>query len=773
MLYAKNITKTRRALQITVCALHKLLRNAYETDMVLEDKDTDFENWCEENCQEQPSFKYWYMILKIVLIYLVMIKSFREGDFDAYRHSLSAIMPYLFANDNTHYSRWGSIHLHDMLNLQKTHPNIYDEFLNGHFVLHESSRIFSGVALDQAHEHNNRLVKTDGGVIGITENETALLRWMTSGPEISQLVKSYEVSANDNSKKTSHHDDIPSEQKKFLRGVNEMTETIEEFGNPFLEESKDLVSLESNLVSDGKTLYEFESRGKEQFEGFRNKVNSREFYSPIKKNNYEIFQSSLEIKNRNKPQKQLKQDCVLFSNLFIMCQTRQLDLDEFFKHENQTSPPALSTDGELYKGTKSDMVTILKDACKIPPQDIQPNTDVLLIDGSMLVHANSPKTETFSEYAKTFAKKISDSTKKHMRVDVIFDQYRNGSLKSHTRSLRGDGRKCKVMPNGKVPKNWKGFLRNSSNKTDLFDLLAKSIYSIETGIVYATVANSSICNKILRTPIQCTHEEADTRLFAHLKHAIQNDLIASASIHANDTDIIVLAIAFFHELCEMGLNELWVSFGRGRDTVWFPIHNYAKNLGPSKSKALLFFHALSGCDTVSAFRNKGKKSFFQTWEVFSDITHTFAKLSTYPVEIKNTDEELVEQFISLLYDRSSQLLNVDSTRKKLFSQKNTAFDSLPPTSAALKYHIQRAVFQASIVWGQSLVNIPSFHPPEQWGWKRKVDGEFDIFWTHLSAISESCAELCKCGCKKMCSGRCSCKQSALPCTSRCGCPCMN
>ena len=98
-----------------------------------------------------------------------------------------------FANDNTHYSQWGTIHLHDMLTLQETNPAIYEEFVNGNFVLHESCRNFSGVALDQAHEHNIGLVKSEGGIIGITENETALLRWMTSGPEICQLVKSYEI----------------------------------------------------------------------------------------------------------------------------------------------------------------------------------------------------------------------------------------------------------------------------------------------------------------------------------------------------------------------------------------------------------------------------------------------------------------------------------------------------------------------------------------------------------------------------------------------------
>ena len=351
------------------------------------------------------------------------MKSVREGDFEGYKCSLSAIMPYFFANDNTHYSRWGTIHLHDMLNLQENSPSVYNEFINGNFVFHESNRTFSSVALDQAHEHNNRYVKSDGGVIGITENESALLRWMTSGPQICQLVKSYEESTSDPAKKTSHHEAIPSEQKKFLRDVKEMTETIKEYGNPFLEESRELLTLDTNLVSDKEILIKFESRGEEQFKEFRKKVNSQDFYLPIKKNNYDIFQDSLKAKNRNKPQKSLKQDCVLFSNLFIMCQTRQLDLDEFFMHENQACPPALSKDGELYKGTKSDIVTILKDETKIEPLEVQPDTDLLIIDGAMYVHTHQPTTDTFLDYTKSFVKHIESKIEKHLRVDIIFNQY--------------------------------------------------------------------------------------------------------------------------------------------------------------------------------------------------------------------------------------------------------------------------------------------------------------------------------------------------------------
>ena len=120
----------------------------------------------------------------------------------------------------------------------------------------------------------------------------------------------------------------------------------------------------------------------------------------------------------------------------------------------------------------------------------------------------------------------------------------------------------------------------------------------------------------------------------------------------------------------------------------------AQNLGPLKSKALLFFHSISGCEIVSAFKNKGKKSFFQTWEIFPEITSTFLKMSTYPLSIAEEDEQRIEQFIVLLYDRSSTSFSVDKTRKKLFSQKNSLFD-ITPTRPALKYPIRRAAFHAN------------------------------------------------------------------------------
>jgi uncharacterized ParB-like nuclease family protein len=50
----------------------------------------------------------------------------------------------------------------------------------------------------------------------------------------------------------------------------------------------------------------------------------------------------------------------------------------------------------------------------------------------------------------------------------------------------------------------------------------------------------------------------------------------------------------------------------GKDLRWIPIHDIVRSLGP-RSKALPFFHAFTGCDTVSAFVGKGKKTAWQAW----------------------------------------------------------------------------------------------------------------------------------------------------------------
>ena len=112
----------------------------------------------------------------------------------------------------------------------------------------------------------------------------------------------------------------------------------------------------------------------------------------------------------------------------------------------------------------------------------------------------------------------------------------------------------------------------------------------------------------------CSHEEADTRIFLHVSHAVKEG-IKTVMISANDTDVLVIAVSTFSQLQELGLQEMWLAFGQGRNLKWTPVHELVLTLAPEKIRGMLFFHSFTNCDIVSSFRGKGKKSAWQTWDV--------------------------------------------------------------------------------------------------------------------------------------------------------------
>ena len=235
-----------------------------------------------------------------------------------------------------------------------------------------------------------------------------------------------------------------------------------------------------------------------------------------------------------------------------------------------------------------------------------------------------------------------------------------------------------------------------------------------------------------------------------------------------DTDVVVhvLAISYFHVL---NPSALWIAFGTGKNFIYIAIHEIAMALGPEKVKALPLFHALSGSDTTSFFYGKGKVSFWDTWNAFPQVIDALNILSSQPDIEQVTDEQLslIERFIILLYDRTSSVQNVNEVRRRCFCKNPGSPESIPPTSAALRQHILRAVYQAGHVWSQSLVAAPDLPCPSDWGWEK---GEpWMPFWTTLGQAQDTLYELIKCGCKKACRGNCKCDKANLKCTALCNC----
>ena len=53
---------------------------------------------------------------------------------------------------------------------------------------------------------------------------------------------------------------------------------------------------------------------------------------------------------------------------------------------------------------------------------------------------------------------------------------------------------------------------------------------------------------------------------------------------------------------------------------YIPSHEISRTLGLQKTLALPTFHALTGCDTTSAFFGKGKKTAWAAWQAVPEVT---------------------------------------------------------------------------------------------------------------------------------------------------------
>ena len=170
-----------------------------------------------------------------------------------------------------------------------------------------------------------------------------------------------------------------------------------------------------------------------------------------------------------------------------------------------------------------------------------------------------------------------------------------------------------VCDDAAIPLNSKSFLRLDDNKKELFEYLAARVQSLRLpdSEVICTAALDVIGSTMMEGMAPCNHEETDTHIFVHAKHASVNGMKRTL-IRTVDTDVVILDV-----------EELWIAFEVGKHLHYLSIHKISSSLNTEQCEGLPSFHALTGCDTVSLFSGKGKKTAFQAWKCFPEATKLF------------------------------------------------------------------------------------------------------------------------------------------------------
>ncbi len=102
---------------------------------------------------------------------------------------------------------------------------------------------------------------------------------------------------------------------------------------------------------------------------------------------------------------------------------------------------------------------------------------MIFLDGATIFNMIKPaKSNTFAEYVSQFMTYIRSQFKKTVhRVDVVFDDYRDASLKAATKMKMVTGVRIRVERREELPGNCHQFLRDDGNKTELFNLPSDNV----------------------------------------------------------------------------------------------------------------------------------------------------------------------------------------------------------------------------------------------------------------------------------------------------------
>ena len=236
----------------------------------------------------------------------------------------------------------------------------------------------------------------------------------------------------------------------------------------------------------------------------------------------------------------------------------------------------------------------------------------------------------------------------------------------------------------------KKLLSHTKTKGELTTYLAEKMIQNAHQNQHIVVAYGTRCiSKPRRYALpNSEQEEADTKI---LLHAVDSTTSGATSIHIHspDTDVLVLALRRYPNLCK----DTSFMTGTGKKRRVIPLLPIVEALGPSKSAALPAFHALSGADNTGSFAGKGKVT---CWKVFQEaseeIYEAMANLGTNVIPSEETFSEL-EKFVCQLCLPSKKISKVSDLRWSLFKQKQAQSEKLPPTGGALREAILQAHYQ--------------------------------------------------------------------------------
>lgn len=605
------------------------------------------------------------------------------------------------------------------------------------------------------------------GIVSFRNSGTAIKRWALTAAQRGMIVSSLKTFTGLESVEQPASQARNWRIQKDNKDIDSLNETIQNSCNPFdaSVEQKDLVNIATGKVASQETkkyLIEALDRGKAKRLTFQEECssNSKRFLEPIKRTKIQNFAVESKMRCQSAATKsRVVAESVrdVFGRVMLLTAEKLPDFDfkKMLSHPITEVPLSLAhSDGTMIKTDKSALLKFLekKQTGSIASEEIS-NVEFCLIDGGQLLHTSLQFVSgSYGTMARQILSRVCSSVGR--QIHVLFDVYKNDSLKESERILRGN--ECSTTnysisgPDQKPRQSGQQLAKNCSFKNEFAKFLQsewqKEMYASMIGSKIIVVSHGGNCVDISSSSspshLQATHEEADT-LIAYHANAIMNNQCSNMIIRASDTDILIILLGLLERRSLNGeniSNMIVMDCGTGNHRRFIDVNSIFEELKqvPHLATALLGLHAFTGCDTNSAFYRKGKVKQMDILLGNSDFTEAFAMLSDPGVQ---PDMKIFSLFVCHMYGQK-EVSDTNEARFLAFKRmsgkgtedsplkniKKIDCSLLPPCQSTLKMQVLRSQYAASI-WGRSQQRDPTAElDPIRFGWKRNGDDQLIPEW---------------------------------------------
>ena len=261
-------------------------------------------------------------------------------------------------------------------------------------------------------------------------------------------------------------------------------------------------------------------------------------------------------------------------------------------------------------------------------------------------------------------------------------------------------------------KQWGSFLSSNENKNSLVTfivpewkkreyrskILHKDLFVTDGSRTF--IVNSQEVRDEVQ--LESNHEEADTRMLLHAKHASSN--VGKMLISSPDTDVFIIcssvnllrdAELFF--LTGVKSSRRVIDVDKISDDIYEDLNSceISKDI---VMKSLIGFHSFTGCDTISAFAGPGKVKPIKLMLKDEKYIKMFSRLG----ENTNISTEILDSLIEFVCHMYGWKVydSVDEICYSMYCQITCRCQHLPPCAEVLELHVMKANYQARI-WRES------------------------------------------------------------------------